>query len=186
MCSLSPSRNLWHSCWNGTSHQVSTSQSESFLEGQRKGFTHIHSNKVTLPLKPRSKTASIFFSHRAPTLLGQLHIAFCGSVLYYRWTLRHKVTLIFGEQRMSLFSNMRKIYNTQTNYARVQSVWYINTNEDHQRFIYVPFWTFSVWKLIDLLEVGRFTGRPSVQQMVALLDQRNSFREQHLKSWLKS
>lgn len=75
---------------------------------------------------------------------------------------------------------MRKIYNTQTNYARVQSVWYINTNEDHQRFIYVPFWTFSVWKLIDLLEVGRFTGRPSVQQMVALLDQRNSFREQHL------
>lgn len=75
----------------------------SWSKSTAKGFAFIHSNKVALPLKHRSKTASIFVSHRAPTLLEQLHVAFCGSVHYYCWVLRHTVTLIFENKEWVYF-----------------------------------------------------------------------------------
>lgn len=56
-----------------------------------------------LPLKRRSKTASIFVSRRAPALLGPILVALCGSGPYYCWLLHHMVALILENKGWAYF-----------------------------------------------------------------------------------
>lgn len=107
-----PSRNLWHSCQKETSlwHLILNLLS-SWSNWTTNSFTYSFQQK-SLFLSSADQRLRQYLS--VAGLLGQLRVAFCGSVLCYCWVLRHTVTLISENKEWPCFRHKTHIRHTDS------------------------------------------------------------------------